>query len=117
MTAKRFTARRNDAPPVEFELELIEGDQSRVELFHALPEAPGVALLDAYAGLAGPDDRVDANALMRFMEAVIIDAEVPRFRALCSNKAVVIEAQLLAEIAAWLVGEYADRPTAPLSVS
>ena len=35
MTAKRFTAKKQDPlPPIEFEIELIDGDESRIDIWY-----------------------------------------------------------------------------------
>jgi len=81
------------------------------EEFTAVPAIPGAKLLDFIADADSDDGGRASQALIDFMESVIVPDDRERFSALIRDEDRVIEIELLAEICEWLVGEYAARPT------
>lgn len=102
---KVFTSKPKVQTPVTFEL---DGEQ-----FTAVPAIPGAKLLDFIADADSDDGGRASQALIDFMESVIVEDDRERFTTMIRDEARVIEIELLAEICEWLVGEYATRPTEP----
>lgn len=106
---KVFNSKPKVQTPVTFEL---DGDS-----FTAVPAIPGAKLLDFIADADSNDGGRASQALVDFMESVIVPEDRERFTALIRDEDRVIEIELLAEICEWLVGEYAQRPTESPSAS
>lgn len=100
---KVFTSKPKVQTPVTFELD--------GEKFTAVPAIPGAKLLDFIADADSDDGGRASQALVDFMQGVIIEQDRDRFAALIRDEERVVEIETLAEICEWLVGEYAARPT------
>jgi len=100
---RTFSSKPKVQTPVTFEL---DGED-----FEARAAIPGAKLLDFIADADSDDGGRASQALIDFMESVIIKDHQERFRALIRDEDRPIEIELLAEICEWLVGEYASRPT------
>lgn len=115
---KTFEIKRKQKPPLEFALsvERKEIKDSGEEVF--VPETlEFTALGTPPAGYWG--EFLDVARLggalpgpvIRFIQGVLVPEDVSRFRQLVYDKDAQVEGAELAEIADWLIEEYADRPT------
>lgn len=104
---KVFTSKPKVQIPVTFD---VTGD-GFTETFSAVPAIPGAQLLDFISDADSNDGGRASQALIDFMQSVILDDDKERFAELIRDPDKVIEIELLAEICEWLVGEYAARPT------
>jgi hypothetical protein len=99
--------RERKREPVSFEL--------RGESFACVEELSGWAVLDFYAS---ENTTEGANrAVQQLFRDALVDADVPRFEALCRRKSAkgfrVVGEQELSGIAAWLLEAYSGRPPGP----
>lgn len=79
------------------------------ETFNCRPAVQGKLLLSL---VAGADDPVkSADAMNKFFEMVLLEDDHKRFEALCADPDKIISVETIADIAAWLVSEYTNRPT------
>lgn len=99
----------SDFDPLEFEL----NDQT----FKCKPALQGAVLLEFVAKADSDDGGAAAGAMYDFFADVMDELEYKRFRNYLKNPTVIIELDMIAEIAAWLVEEYTARPTEPSSSS
>jgi hypothetical protein len=89
------------AEPVTFKL--------HGETFNCRKAVQGKLLL---ALVANADDPVkSADAVNKFFETVLLPADYKKFEELCADPDKIISVDTLAEVAAWLVAEYTNRPT------
>ena len=100
---KIFKSKPQVVTPVTFELD--------GEKFTALPAIPGAKLLDFIRDADSGDGGRAAQALVDFLQDVIVEEDRDRFAELIRDERRPIEIALIAEICEWLVGEYAVRPT------
>lgn len=84
------------------------------ETFTCVPEAPP-GVLDDLTTSSIIDDRgnrqYNAPSLLAFFEGVIIDEDVPRFRAWSHDKDRAVSIEVLGEVMMWLAEELAGHPT------
>lgn len=121
MPKRRFTvAERQRSEPIDFEVEYIEkgkngaADETKVESFNCSPFAPGQLLFEAWDALTG---KINAVGVSSFISQVVVEADRARFDRIIRDPLIAVEGQTLVDIADWLVGEYAMRPTEPPSPS
>lgn len=81
------------------------------ETFTCVPELPA----GAWRALGGYT--FSATSAHAFIEGVLEDEDVPRWQAVCASKERIVTNTVVADIVGWLQGEYANRPTGPLSPS
>jgi hypothetical protein len=79
--------------------------------FTAKPAIQGSTLLEFVASADGDSGGAMANALYTFFKDVMTPEEYDRFMVLLKDPEVIIDMELIGEIAAWLVEEYSGRPT------
>jgi hypothetical protein len=94
-----------DFEPIEFEL----NDQT----FTCKPALQGAVLLEFVAKADGDSGGAAAGALYGFFEDAMEPGEYARFRDYLKSPDLIIDMELIGEIAAWLVEQYTDRPTSP----
>jgi len=95
--------RKKTTDPVTFTIES--------ETFTAQPSIPGAVLLDFIADADSGDGGRAAQALVDFIEKVVVEDEREAFRDVIRDPEKDIDIATLAEICEWLVGEYTARPT------
>lgn len=80
------------------------------EEFRCIPELPGVAVIELYR-----DDGTTPliARIANFIEACLIEEDVPKFRRLLKSWRHRIRADDLAQVLTWLVEQYGARPTEP----
>lgn len=109
---KTFVAREAAHQPLTFDIEGVDTKKKKwIESFSAIPEVPGAEILDFIADADSDDGGRAAQALIDFLEGVIIEEDRERFAKLIRDKQRIIEMELIAQICEWLVSEYTDRPT------
>lgn len=106
---KSFQRKPKITVPVSFD---IDGEQ-----FTCVPQIPGAVLLDFIGDADSDDGGRAAEALIGFLENVVIQEERERFIGYIRSPETLIEIELLADICEYLVGEYAQRPTQPPTAS
>lgn len=122
-TAKRFTARQKVAPLISYEIEATylaepgsdEPERTVVHELTAIGVAPMVALSNMLDGIQGTT--VGVKASVDFLRQTITDDSRATLEAILTDRRVVVDADLLTDIALWLLGEYGKRPTVPSSDS
>ena len=85
--------------------------------FTAKPAIQGTALLEFVANADAENGSAAATALYDFFKSVMEAPEYERFMVLLKSEDVIIDMELIGEIAGWLVEQYATRPTARPSSS
>lgn len=93
-----------DVEPVVFKL---HGEE-----FQCVKQLQGRVLLDIVAESSSEDPVKTAATMNKFFETVLLDESLVRFNALLTDKEKIVPVETLAEIVAWLVEEYSDRPKA-----
>lgn len=91
-----------EASPLSFKL--------HAEEFHCVPRIQGQVLLDLIASAEDSSAKGSAEVMGMFFKNVLQDESYVRFQALVRDKARIVEVETLAEIVAWLMEEYSDRP-------
>ena len=79
--------------------------------FETVPAIQGAVLLEFVAAADSDSGGAAATALYKFFEDVMEPSEYKRFMALLKDPKVIIDMELIGEIAGWLVEEYTSRPT------
>lgn len=79
--------------------------------FEAVPAIQGSTLLEFVASADGESGGAAATALYKFFEDVMEPDQYQRFQAVLKDPEVIIDMELIGEIAGWLVEEYTSRPT------
>jgi hypothetical protein len=79
--------------------------------FTCVPAIQGSTLLEFVAQADGESGGAAAGALYQFFENCMEAPEYARFQALLKDPKVIIDMELIGEIAGWLVEEYTARPT------
>jgi len=79
--------------------------------FTAKPAVQGSALLEFVAAADSDSGGAAAQALYGFFESVMDEKEYAKFMGVLKDPEVIIDMELIGEIAAWLVEEYSSRPT------
>ncbi|GIV00844.1 MAG: hypothetical protein KatS3mg014_2546 [Actinomycetota bacterium] len=77
------------------------------QTFRCLPECPPLA----WARIATAQGNDYLPAALFFIEAVLVEEDVPRWRELLASRQIVIPVDTVMTIAADLLREYAGRPT------
>lgn len=95
--------------PLEFDL----NDQH----YKCKPAMQGAVLLDFVARADSESGGASAGALYGFFEDAMEEAEYKRFMEYLNSPEVIIDMDLIGEIASWLVEEYTARPTQQSSSS
>jgi hypothetical protein len=109
---KDFGAGEQDKPaePLSFKL--------HGEDFSCKPKMQGRILLDLVAASSAQDNPGEAAAIInKFFKLVLIAESYERFDALVQSDDRIVEVEQLSAIVAWLVEQYADRPTQPPAAS
>lgn len=97
-----------------------ETDEEWSETFRCLPVAPGGALDDIAAAVSIDDQgRMTFNkvSVLRFIRAVLVEADEQRFDAVVRDKRRMVELEVLGEIMIDLSEGYTNRPTGPQRTS
>lgn len=81
------------------------------ETFNCIPALPGKFLLDLIAESNSDDPVASSNIVTKFFNTVLVEESRERFNALAVDPNRVVPVETLSEITAWLVEEYAARPT------
>lgn len=103
---RKFSSSRKGVP-ISFELDGVE--------FHCRPDIPGTLMLE-YAEMMGSDNvSISARVILDFFKAAMEDEEHARFRKFADSVDNPVTIETLGDIVAYLLGEYADRPTPPPS--
>lgn len=100
--------------------EVVESEEEWEETFRCLPVAPGGALDDIAAAVSIDDHgRMTFNkvSVLRFIRAVLVEADEPRFDAMVRDKRRMVELDVLGEIMIDLSEGYTNRPTGPQRTS
>lgn len=110
---KKFAPKNHKKEAVVFSL----ADQE----FTCVPTMPAGVLI-ALSNVKSPKEGEEGgeNLLVQvqdFIESVMVDADVPRFREVISSKQYTITFDELVDVMNWLIEEYSDRPTQPPSSS
>lgn len=92
-----------DFGPIDFDL--------GTENFKCKPAIQGAVLLEFVAAADSDSGGKSAAALYGFFEEVMGEDEYKRFQEHLKNTEVIYDISDIGEIAAWLVEEYAERPT------
>ena len=79
--------------------------------FEAVPAVQGSVLLEFVAAADSESGGSAASALYKFFEDVMEPGEYARFQKVLKDPDVIIDMELIGEIAGWLVEEYSARPT------
>ena len=88
------------------------------ETFNCHPSLPGKFLLDLIAESSSDDPAESAAVVNKFFNMVLIDDETrERFNSLSLDPNRIVSVETLSDITAWLVEEYASRPTQQPEVS
>lgn len=109
MSTKRFknfgtgSSRPEDREPLSFEL--------YDETFECYPAVPGKVLLSLAATSAADDGAAAAKTITTFFEKVLKPESFERFDKLAGDPERVVTVETLSEIVAWLMENYAERPT------
>lgn len=80
------------------------------EEFHAVPEIQGAVLIQLVQDSQSEDTAKSAAIVTTFFEKVLTDESYERFNKLINSKDKIVHVETLAEITAWLVEEYTNRP-------
>lgn len=110
MTSGRKKSFRGGTPisefaPIEFDL----NDQT----FKCKPALQGAVLLEFVAKADGDSGGAAAGALYGFFEDAMEESEYVRFRDYLKRDDLIIDMEVIGEVASWLVEEYTARPTQP----
>jgi hypothetical protein len=81
------------------------------EEFHCWPELQGKVLLGLAASGAEDSGIAAAKTVTEFFRHALKPESFERFEILGENPEKIVTVETLAEITAWLVEEYAERPT------
>jgi len=81
------------------------------ETFICRSALPGAALLDFVSDADSGEGGRASESIVRFFKLAMDDTEHQRFQAFITRSTRVIPIDTLAEIAAWLVEVYSERPT------
>lgn len=92
--------------PVTFDIEGAAG----VETFTCLPTVPGAAIEPFTQALLGEEGKVKAEAILGVITGCMEESEATRLMAFVEDPANIVQAQLLLEVAMFLIEEYAGRP-------
>jgi hypothetical protein len=92
-----------DFDPIEFDL----NDQ----VFKCRPAIQGATLLDFVSRADGDSGGAAAGALYGFFKDAMEEPEYERFSEYLKSPELIIDMELIGEIAAWLVEQYTTRPT------
>jgi hypothetical protein len=93
---------QEDNEPVSFKL--------YGEDFECYPQVQGKLLLDLVADSSSNDPGKQSAIVTKFFEFVLKPESLDRFNALVSDPERIVSVETLAEITAWLVEEYTNRP-------
>lgn len=106
---KKFSPKKKSVEPVVFEL--------MEERFTCVSNIPAGVLikLSNFQTSDGTDDQSPNTNLLQqvvdFIESVMVDGDIPRFRTILNSKDLEVPFDELVEIMNWLIEEYSDRPT------
>jgi hypothetical protein len=81
------------------------------ENFECRPAVQGKILLKIVADADSEDGVIVASAIDQFFKATLLSESYERFEKLLVDEDKIVTVETLGEITAWLMGEYADRPT------
>lgn len=81
------------------------------ENFMCRPEIPGKVVLDLVAKSSAEDPAESAKVIEGFFSIVLEPESLERFNALAVDPNRIVTMDTLADIVAWLIEEYTDRPT------
>lgn len=91
-----------DAEPISFKL---YGEE-----FHCVPQVQGKLLLDLVSDSSSEDPAKSSAVVTKFFGYVLTEESLERFDKLTLDKDKIVSVETLAEITAWLVEEYTNRP-------
>jgi hypothetical protein len=91
-----------DREPVSFKL--------HGEDFHCVKALQGKVLLDLISRSSSDNPADQAQVVDEFFNKVLEDESLGRFNLLLEDKQRIVTTETLAEITAWLIEQYADRP-------
>jgi hypothetical protein len=80
------------------------------EEFVCIPQIQGKLLLDLVSESSSNDPVKSAGIVTKFFNYVLEDESTERFNKLLEDKHKIVSVEALADITAWLVQEYTDRP-------
>ncbi len=80
------------------------------EEFHCVKALQGKVLLDLISKSSSDDPAAQAQVVDEFFSKVLVDESLERFNVLLEDKQRIVTTENLAEITAWLIEQYADRP-------
>jgi hypothetical protein len=81
--------------------------------FSCRPALAGAVLLDFVRRADSDSGGVAAEAIIQFLEDSLEDADRDRFVAMIRSDDVIVEMDVLGDIAGWLIEQYTTRPTKP----
>lgn len=81
------------------------------EDFECYPQMQGKTLLSFVKKSNSEDVGDSAEAINLFFEKVLVPESYERFDALANDPTRIVTVQTLADIVAWIMEEYSDRPT------
>lgn len=101
---KNFGAPVSEKDPIEFDL--------HGETFHCKPELQGHTLLTYSTRFGSKDDAEVNRAFLDFFRSALKAESMERLQALWDSEEKIVPIKTLAEIAQWLIEQYAEeRPT------
>lgn len=83
------------------------------EDFTCRPAMAGAVLLDFVRRADTQAGGAAADAVIQFLEDALEEGDRERFMGMIRDPEVIVEIDTLAEIAAWLIEQYTERPTKP----
>lgn len=119
MARKSFTVDAQPKEVIEFDLEfkthfLKEDGSTEIirdtETFTCIDDIPGGVMTD-FSEYVSRSEIGGLAGMLKVIEGVLIDEDVPRFRAVIHSKEKIVNLDTLGDILEWVIEQYADRPT------
>lgn len=82
------------------------------EEFHCATQIQGKTLLSIISDSSLDDPIKSSKTVVKFFETVLLNESLERFNILLEDKEKIVTVETLAEIVAWLMEEYTNRPEA-----
>lgn len=87
------------------------------ETFECHPSLQGKFLLNLISESNSEDPAASAAVVQKFFDTVLKEESREKFNALAEDPEKIVSVETLSEITAWLVEQYAARPTQPSEIS
>ena len=79
--------------------------------FHCISQIQGKVLLDMFSDSSSEDPSKSSKVISQFFDSVLVEDSKKAFNELLVSPEKIVSVDMLAEIVAWLVEQYSDRPT------